>query len=88
MVREGSRVDGGGGDDLLSNSYLDQSSVTLVGGAGNDTLVGNDAVGGHTSTAQDGYRWRVGASARRAMCWTAEAISIASAMNFEATISH
>jgi Ca2+-binding RTX toxin-like protein len=62
VAREGSRVDGGGGNDMLTNSYLDRSSVTLIGGAGDDSLVGNDAVGAHASTAQDGYRWRVGAS--------------------------
>lgn len=62
VAREGSRVDGGGGNDLLTNSYLDRSSVTLIGGAGDDSLVGNDAVGAHASRAQDGYSWRVGAS--------------------------
>ncbi|MDQ7775851.1 calcium-binding protein [Paracoccus aminovorans] len=62
VAREGSRADGGGGDDTLTNDYHDDSSVTLIGGAGNDTIIGNDAWGNHAMTAQDGYRFRVGAS--------------------------
>lgn len=62
VAREGSRVDGGGGDDRLTNDYQDDSSVTLIGGAGNDSIIGNDAWGDHAMTAQDGYRFRVGAS--------------------------
>lgn len=61
----GARADGGVGHDYLrTNQYRtdNEAGSTLLGGAGNDTLIGNFSVSDEVSSAQDRFEWHVGST--------------------------
>lgn len=61
-IRGSILVEGGNGADLLTNDYSHAGHSTLSGGAGDDTIRGNDGMGFHASSQVDQHSWHVGLS--------------------------